>query len=433
VIDLGALPAPEVPFNPVIVLEDERLKPLEVLTTPLGLFAFLPLIPLLRLVALRNRHAALLIFPAIWLFATLGPLGSLIFVSGCLVGVGWVGWLGRLRSRGQLSQRGMIAGVWIGLNLLVLPLWWKATWDWVGWIDVRAAVFHSTGFAYVLLRLIAWGVDWARQPEDPPRWWDSLCWLFYPPSLRNGPFLRRGEFLERYDAWDPKTPIAWAKALQHFGWLVVGGIGLGVCIHNLPRASTELNFFDNPDRYSTQELISAVYFVPILVYFLLWTYNALAEGMAVLVGIRVDPNFNQLPLATSSREFWRRWNVTVGAWLRDYIYIPLGGKYAWPWVVMGAAFGYCGIWHGAAWSFVVWPIVPVVAITIERVWDGFRKRRGWRAIKDHPVGRFAAWAVAMHMGMLTVLIFADFRGMSFGLLGELFRRAGIAVGLLSDG
>jgi hypothetical protein len=120
VIDLGALPAPEVPFNPVIVLEDERLKPLEVLTTPLGLFAFLPLIPLLRLVALRNRHAALLIFPAIWLFATLGPLGSLIFVSGCLVGVGWVGWLGRLRSRGQLSQRGMIAGVWIGLNLLVL-------------------------------------------------------------------------------------------------------------------------------------------------------------------------------------------------------------------------------------------------------------------------------------------------------------------------
>ena len=434
-IDWAGLPVPEVPFNPVLVNEDTALAPLEVLITPFGLLAFLPLIPLVRLLARQRRQLALLLLPAVWLFATLGPLGSLIFVAGCLVGFGWVGWLGTLRSRDRLSKNGMITWVWIGLNLLVLPLWWKATWDWVGWVDVRAAVFHSTGIAYIQLRLISWGVDWAKQPSDPPRWLDSLCWLFYPPSLRNGPFLRRSEFMPRYDAWDPKAPVPVKQVLQHIGWMVIGGIGLGVCLHNLSLldTSSEYNFFANPERYRTDQLISVIYFIPIMVYFMLWTINAIAEMQAVWIGIPVVPNFDRLPLATSTREFWRRWNVTVGAWLRDYVYIPLGGKYGNPWVVTGAAFGYCGIWHGAAWSFVVWPIVPVTAMTIERFWDKYRKKRGWSGLHGTPVGRFAAWLITMHLGILTVLIFADFRGMSLGLWAELLRRAGFALGFLDAG
>lgn len=414
---------PEVPFNPVTAPVSQPLQPYELLAGPLGLLLLIPFVPLLRSAARARPREALLSVAFLWLFATLGPIATAVFVGGTLAGVLWVTLLGTLRRRGALGKHAMIAGVWIGLNALALPLWWQATWQWYGWLPSRFAVFHSIGFAYVLLRLIAWGVDWAKDPAQPLRLGDTLCWLFYPPSLRNGPFLLRKGFLARLDEWDLRRPVRWKAVFAHFGMALVGLAGLGACALNVPRVPDgATDFFADPASYDTNSLLRVLYLVPLMVYCFLWSYNALALALGTWIGLPLETNFHWLPTVTSVRDFWRRWNITVGAWIRDYIYIPLGGNRAFGPVVYLASFGYCGIWHGAAWGFVAWPIVPVVAMSVQRRWDAYRQRRGWDQQPPSRAWLVCCWLLTMHLGVLTLIIFSDFEHMGLRLLAELGRR-----------
>jgi D-alanyl-lipoteichoic acid acyltransferase DltB (MBOAT superfamily) len=423
------IPYPEVPFNPVTAATP--LTVAELIAAPIGLAAVLPFVPGARWLARVNRVAALLALAGLWLVLTLGPVSTAIFVGATLVASGYLCGLVALRRREWLSKRGMIAATWIGLNLLALPLWWKATWWWYSWEHrtsawpdtSRLAVFHSIGFAYVLLRLIAWGVDWAKEPRTPLRPAATLCWLFYPPIVRNGPFLLRQHFLERFDAWDPRTKVPWRRVLTDLGGGLLGAAVMVVLFQNLPKVTAGgVDFFAAPWEYDTNTLLRAVYLIPILVYFFLWTYNQFALGISRWVGIPVDSNFHWLPTATSFREFWRRWNLNVGAWIRDYIYIPLGGKHAFGPLVYLASFGYCGIWHGAAPSFLAWPLVPIVALSIQRRWDEYRRWRGWDQRPSSRLWLGFSWLLTMHCGVLTVFIFSDFEHVGLRVFGELWRR-----------
>ncbi|MBN2445558.1 MAG: hypothetical protein JXO22_02460, partial [Phycisphaerae bacterium] len=372
------------------------------------------------------RHAALLALPAAWLLLTLGPWGCAVFIGGVLAGAAWVVLLGTLRRRKILSRRQMIALVWIGLNLMILPVWWKARWWWYGWPDPdfgasRLAALHPIGFAYVLLRLIAWGVDWAGNPGDRLRLRDTLCWLFYPPGLRNGPFMLRDAFMQRLDAWQPRNKVPWGKVLKHLGWALLGLAGLVVASNNLPKPLA-VDFFTAPEMYDTNSLLRAFYILPVVIYCFLYGYNEIALAAAHWVGISVDTNFINVPLATSPRDFWRRWNVTVGDWIRKYIYIPLGGKYAFAPLVYLISFGYCGVWHGAAWGYVGWPVIQMVALSIQRQWDRFRTWRGWRDMPPSKPWIVVCWLLTMHCQLLTVFVFADFHHMGLLLMGELWKR-----------
>jgi D-alanyl-lipoteichoic acid acyltransferase DltB (MBOAT superfamily) len=341
----------------------------------------------------------------------------------------------------MLGRKAMIAATWIGLNALALPLWWQATWSWYSWEPYdndwlpysRLAVFHSIGFAYTLLRLIAWGVDWARNPDLPMRPSATLCWLFYPPIIRNGPFLLRDRFLERYDAWDPRAaPSRWL-VLRDLAGGFVGLTMMAIVGANLPQVPvtesgvTLPDFYAAPANYDTNTLLRAVYLIPVMVYFFLWTYNQFALAAGRWIGIEVDSNMYWLPTATSVRQFWRRWNLNVGAWIRDYVYIPLGGKRAFGPLVYLASFGYCGIWHGAAWGFVAWPLVPVVAMSVQRYWDRYREHRGWHERRSSAAWLFFSWLLTMHCGVVTVFIFSDFHHMGLRVFGELWQRAAASI------
>ncbi len=412
---------PEVPFNPVTAYE--AIRPDELIAGPFGLLLFMPLIPLVRLAARRWPHGALLGFSLLWLIATLGPAGCAVFIGAALAGSAWVVILGHLRRRQQLGRRQMIALTWIGLHLLMLPLWWVATWSWYGWGPSRLAALHPIGLSYILLRLLAWGVDWAANPPDRLRLRDTLCWLFYPPGLRNSPFLLRASFLTRLSDWNPRAAIPATPVLKQAGWGLLGLIGLAVCMKNIPRViAPGEDYFARPDAYDTNQLVCVAYLLPIMVYLFLWTYNQIALTASLWLGIPVDTNFQRLPLATSVREFWRRWNISVGLWVRDYIYIPLGGNRAFAPLVFLACFGYCGVWHGAAWSFVAWAVTQAAALTVQRGWDGYRKRRGWDTRPSSRAWLVCCWILTVHYQLLTVLVFADFRHFGVRLYGELWSR-----------
>jgi alginate O-acetyltransferase complex protein AlgI len=138
----------------------------------------------------------------------------------------------------------------------------------------------------------------------------------------------------------------------------------------------------------------------------------------------VDNNFDWLPRATSVRDFWRRWHITLGAWLREYLYIPLGGNRRhvyWNYLIV---FGYCGIWHGPSWSFLAWGLSQAAALSVQRVWDRLTRRLGWPERPGGPVWIVLSWLVTMHFQLATVMVFVDFDHLGMRLFGELLHRLG---------
>jgi len=266
-------------------------------------------------------------------------------------------------------------------------------------------------------------VELARNPNQPTRWVDTICWLLYPPCMRLGPVMLREQFLARLDGWDPRRSPAWRAAAKRFGLFLLGGVCLGLVGAQIPRVPAEgADFFADPSAYPTHALLRVFYLVPIHVYLLLWTYNELAATTALWIGLPVDNNFDWLPRAASVREFWRRWHITLGAWLRSYIYIPLGGNRRHVVLNYVAVFAYCGVWHGASWSFVAWGLSQAAALTVQRAWDRLREVEGW--------GRFLrgwwwvglCWLLTMHYQMATIIVFVDFEHLGLQLFAEIWRR-----------
>ncbi|MBU0640130.1 MAG: hypothetical protein KKB50_14790 [Planctomycetes bacterium] len=413
---------PQALFNPLTA--PAPLGPAELLAGPLGLVAFILLVPLVRLVARTHRRSALVLAGLVWLFATLGWHATVVLVAGIVAASAWVAMLGALRRAARLSSGVMIALVWGGLHLLLLPLWWFPHGLAYGWAAARPSALHALGFSYFLLRLVAWGVDLARNPTDLLRPADTLCWLLYPPCMRNGPLLLRQQFLDRLDAWEPRQAPARRLAAKRLGSAWLGLAGLAIAAVNTPRVLAGApDFFTAPQDYTTSELVRAFYLIPIQAYLFLWAYNEIAAGLATWIGIRVDDNFKWLPRATSVRDFWRRWHVTVGAWLRNYVYIPLGGNrgHVVPLRYL-AVFGYCALWHGSSWSFLAWGLSQALALTVQRGWDRLRERLGWQG---RPAGRawtVLCWLVTMHYQIATIVVFADFEHLGLRLFPELARR-----------
>ncbi len=417
------LPGPTPLFNPLTAPVDQPLTVWEILASPFGLVAFLPLAVLLRYAGRRWGHAAVLSLAAVWMVGTAGPLTTLVVALWCLLGVLWVRWLALRRASGALSRRAMVGLVWGGLGLLLLPFWYKAQWDFYGWQPSRLALLHNVGLAYFFLRLVAWGVDLARAPDARHDRLLTASWLAYPACMRLGPVMLRQDFAERFARWRGGAGWRWGELARRGGLLLLGGFLLAVVLKNTPHPpSGGPDFFAAPQAYETRYLVRLFYFVPIQVYLLLWTYNELAAVAGLLAGLEVDNNFDHLPLASSVRDFWRRWHVTVGKWLRDYIYVPLGGNRGLVPLHYAVVFGFCALWHGAAWSFVAWAASQVLALSVQRGWDGLRRKAGWQQRPRGLWWRVVCWLLTMHYQLATIVVFVDFEYCGWRFLRELLQR-----------
>jgi alginate O-acetyltransferase complex protein AlgI len=118
-------------------------------------------------------------------------------------------------------------------------------------------------------------------------------------------------------------------------------------------------------------------------------YTDIAIGVARIIGFDLPENFNMPYLATSISGFWRRWHMTLSAWLRDYLYIPLGGNRrgrgrTYVNLVITMLLG--GLWHGASWTFVLWGLYHGLGLTIHKRWREYRARSGATSGLPAPVG-----------------------------------------------
>ncbi|MFN8223177.1 MAG: MBOAT family protein [Gaiellales bacterium] len=278
-------------------------------------------------------------------------------------------------------------------------------------IDVRTVVL-PVGISFFTFMAISYVVDAYRGHFEPTSFMKFATFLSFFPHLVAGPIVRPSELVPQLDT--PRDPRRVDTGRAFF--LIASGLFKKVVIANTLAAGIVDDVFGAPGQHSSLEILIAVYAYAVQIYADFSGYTDIAIGVALLLGFSFPQNFDAPYSATSIQDFWRRWHMTLSRWLRDYVYIPLGGNRA------GSLLTYRnllltmllgGLWHGAAWTFVAWGGLHGLALAGSR-WRRSRPgyveaaRRGW------PLWR--ARLVTFH---LVAIAWIFFRADSFGLAGEI--------------
>ena len=252
---------------------------------------------------------------------------------------------------------------------------------------------------------------------------DALLYVAFFPQLIAGPILRASSFLPQLQRRRNPRAIRVNRALL----LIVAGLFKKVVISNLLATRVVEQVFAAPQTFSRGDVLLAVYGYAVQIYCDFSGYTDIAIGCAMLLGYRFPRNFNAPYAATSPQAFWRRWHISLSSWLRDYLYIPLGGS-------RGTAARTCvnlmitmllgGLWHGAAWTFVMWGALHGFYLIVHR---------GWSAVAWAPVARLretAAWRWVSRILLFhaVCLGWVFFRAPSFGLAFATLHRLAIPGG-----
>ena len=268
------------------------------------------------------------------------------------------------------------------------------------------SIVLPVGISFFTFQAISYVVDVHRGEASPAPLLDFAVYLSFFPQLVAGPIVRIGEFLPqmRFPArgqgpglgadlgreapaqmelplWpDPLAPgSADGVELGRAAQLIGRGMFKKVVVADFLAGAIVDEAFASPGAYSALDVLFGVYGYAVQIYADFSGYTDMAIGVALLMGFRFPQNFDRPYAATSIQDFWRRWHMTLSRWLRDYLYIPLGGNrrgrvrtYLNLLVTMGLG----GLWHGAAGVFIVWGLYQGAGLALERLSGELRATRG---------------------------------------------------------
>ena len=261
----------------------------------------------------------------------------------------------------------------------------------IGMEGVNSAVpwVIPVGISFYTFQTLSYTIDIYRgrlAPADSFR--DFFLFVAFFPQLVAGPIVRAQELLPQFVRRSAPSP--WR--VQNGLYLIVWGLFTKIVVaDNLaPEIDRIFALFPSGQATPAHMWLGLIY-LGVLVFADFAGYSALAIGLACLLGMRFPRNFLYPYIARGPQEFWLRWHITLSSWLRDYVYIPLGGskrgegrQYFAMMVTMVAA----GVWHGAAWPFFMFGVYHGLGVVVNRFWNlrfaGGRHPRGWPF--DRPKG-----------------------------------------------
>ena len=231
------------------------------------------------------------------------------------------------------------------------------------------------GISFFTFQAISYLVDLNRGELDQPlRFLDLGFYLSFFPQLVAGPIVRATDLAPQIrQRPDPRT----IPAGEAF-WLIAQGLIKKVVISSYLATNLVDPVFDVPGDHSRLDVLLAIYGYSVQIYADFSGYTDIAIGCALLLGFRFPQNFDSPFRALSIRDFWRRWHISLSTWLRDYVYIPFGGNRGGRIRTarnLGLTMVLGGLWHGAAWTFLVWGAIHGAALIVERLLTGVLRRR----------------------------------------------------------
>ncbi len=274
--------------------------------------------------------------------------------------------------------------------------------------DSGLSVLLPMGISFYTFQSMSYTIDVYRGRLEPiRRFAPFLLFISFFPQLVAGPIVRASEFLPQLRRMRRIRAVVAGEG----AFLVVSGYFLKVvCADNLG------TYVDTYWDLGYQEGAGSLLLLSLAVMFAAQIfcdfagYSSIARGLAYLLGFRLPINFDAPYLAASFKNFWERWHITLSRWLRDYLYVPLGGNRVSPrrtYVNLLLVMLLGGLWHGAAWTFVVWGAMHGTALAAERL-IGLHQEGGGR----RPFLARAAWFLVVQLVVLCTWVF--FRSETIG-------------------
>ncbi len=243
-------------------------------------------------------------------------------------------------------------------------------------------IFLPVGISFFTFQTISYAVDVYREKIKPVK--SIIDFGFYVsffPQLVAGPIVRASEFI-------PQLYRKYRLTKAEFGWavfLILNGLIKKMIISDYIAVNFVDRIFQNPSTYTGFENLMALYGYTLQVYCDFSGYTDIAIGIALLMGFRLPTNFNSPYKATSVGDFWRRWHISLSTWLRDYLYIPLGGNRFSSFrtninLMITMLLG--GLWHGADMKFIIWGALNGIGLLAYKNWkriSPYEKYDNWLA------------------------------------------------------
>ncbi len=226
-------------------------------------------------------------------------------------------------------------------------------------------IILPVGISFYTFQSISYIVDVYKERVSPTRTWlEYMFFLSFFPALVAGPIVRADYFLPQIK----KNARPKKKEVYLGFWLIILGIVKKAIIADYISQYNDL-IFSSPTGYSGFESLMGVIGYTMQIYCDFSGYSDMAIGIALIMGFKLSPNFDFPYKSKNLTEFWRRWHISLSSWLRDYLYIPLGGNrkgtfrtYLNNFLTMLIG----GLWHGAAWKFVFWGAMHGVGLAVHK-------------------------------------------------------------------
>jgi D-alanyl-lipoteichoic acid acyltransferase DltB (MBOAT superfamily) len=311
-----------------------------------------------------------------WRFVLLLALSALVNQVFAL-------WIARLRPRSSSARWALAAAV--AANLGVLG-WFKYYGFFVTSVVNFLGTFHlgadlpllrivlPLGISFLTFRVLSYVIDVYRGTLRPASLLDFSVYVAFFPYLAAGPIARASEFLPQLNG--PRDPRRVDTSRAFF--LIFGGLIKKMLIADYLATHMVNGVFTTPGQYSSLEVLLGIVAYSVQIYCDFSAYADIAIGVSLLLGFELPDNFDAPYTAISVQDFWRRWHMTLSRWLRDYLYIPLGGNRkgrARTYLNLMITMVLGGLWHGAGWTFVFWGFLYGCALVVEHLRVDRRKER----------------------------------------------------------
>jgi len=281
------------------------------------------------------------------------------------------------------------------------------------------------GISFYTFQSMSYMIDIHRGQLQPrKKFVDYALFVSFFPQLVAGPIVRASEFFKQLDE---KRHFSFAMAQSGMFLIVLGLVKKVVFADNLALFVDPI--FDQPENHSGLMNLLAVYAFAFQIYFDFSGYSDIAIGVAKLLGFTFPRNFMHPYVSLTFQDFWRRWHMTLSRWLRDYLYISLGGNRHGSYKTMRNLFLTMflgGLWHGASWNFAIWGVLHGVYLAIERFNAKYQL-----LVLNHRllINRLLKWLLVFHLVCFAWIFFraADLSQSLLMIENILFMKGGFTI------
>ncbi len=260
-------------------------------------------------------------------------------------------------------------------------------------------IFLPVGISFYTFQSVSYVLDvyWGKL-KPTKSMLDYAFFLSFFPQLVAGPIVKAHDFIPQLE----RTPKVDKSAVYGGLWLVMIGLFKKAVIADYIAQYNDL-IFASPDNYSGFENLMAIYGYTLQIYLDFSGYSDMAIGFGKMLGFDLGVNFRLPYQSKNITEFWRRWHISLSTWLRDYLYIPLGGNRKGKirtYINLMVTMLLGGLWHGANWKFVFWGAMHGIALAVHKATSSVMKK-----LPDKFPVKFSSWFITFHFVIFLWIFF----------------------------